>query len=275
MANISTVFVRVEQRPERERDLTSADLFKVLLQMNRGETYNVPLWDRTTTTSIDVQFGARWGASWAVEELWEQFGDQLSSVWVRWTGGHISWNYDCVLPDGDVLMCRTADTADPIPRRCPYWFDEIRLTPAFDPMPALPAPPGWSVTPTGWHSATRPCRRFADNNRDWFSLLVDPGVPTTTSTTDAQTNWLISEDWLSYYWPDIGLPTAITDYIAAHDSQLHRVEVCWRNKPVETSIRMGTGPDDGWTFWASDDWTTCADEEFLNHFGTSLDGAGA
>jgi hypothetical protein len=261
MANIATVFVRVELSPKREQGLTPADLFEVLLQGFDGETYHVPLWEHATTTLLDVQYGAKWGPSPYVEDLWEEFGGQLSSVWVRWNDGS-------GLPDA--LMYRTADTADPMPRRCPYWLDEIRLTPAFGPMPALAATSGWSATPTGWHSVTGPCRRFADNERTWGSLYVDPGVPTTTSTTPAATNWLHSEDWFTYYWPNIALPETVTAQIAAHDGQLHRVEVCWRGKPVETSIRMGTGPDDGWTFWASDDWTTCADEGFLNHFDTNL-----
>ncbi|MFE4459482.1 hypothetical protein ACFROC_19175 [Nocardia tengchongensis] len=269
MANISTVFVRVEQSPEREHDLTPADLFAVLLQGNGGETYNVPLWEHVTPDLIDVQFGAKWGANGAATKLWEQFGEHVSSVWVRWTGGYISPNYDYVLRDGDVLENRTTNTAGPGPRQCLYWFDEIRLTPAFGPMPALAASPGWAATPTGWHSVTGPCRRFADNERTG-SLFVDPGEPTTTSTTPAATNWLPSEDWLNYYWPNIALPETITAQIAAHDGQLRRVEVCWRGKPVETSIRMGTGPDDGWTFWASDDWNTCADEGFLNHFDTNI-----
>ncbi|MBU3060966.1 hypothetical protein KO481_05435 [Nocardia sp. NEAU-G5] len=253
MANISTVFIRAEQNPDGAGDLTPADLLEVLLWRNQGSTYNVPLWERISGNLIDLQFGAKWGAGFAVTELRDRFGDQLRSIWARWTD------------DTDMLEYRTPDEAGAC--RCPYWFDEIRLTPALDAPAASTAPPGWSASPLGWRSIDGPRRRFADNCRTGLSLYVDPGVPTTTSTTRAATNWLLSDDWLTFYWPNLDVPESITDYIRSNDEGLHRVEVCWRGMPVETSIRMGSGPDDGWTFWSADDWSTCADDEFVHYFG--------
>ncbi|MFE9323528.1 hypothetical protein ACIHDR_45515 [Nocardia sp. NPDC052278] len=254
MANIATVFVRVESAPDAPL-WTADDFFRYLLHPHLG-TYYVPLWHRVGDGVFDLQYGAKWTGGFAIDQIWAVHGDRLRSVWVRYydDGG-----------DFDVIGHRTAAMADESEFRvCDYWYDGIRLVwrSGWEPDPAQF--PKWSATPSGWWYATGERRRRAANERNTLADIERP-TPTTNAWfwgTDVQ-GW---HEHLRLF----GLPQDVLDGAAALALRLQRIELRWRGRTVEVVERTDDDPDDdakSWIRLSLDDWDTCADPQYLNHFG--------
>ncbi|GAA2383425.1 hypothetical protein [Dactylosporangium salmoneum] len=226
MANIATVFVRVEPRPGAE--VTPDELFGLLMRPDRG-SYNVPLWHRAGGGLVDLQYGARWTGVAAVDTIWDGIGDRLRSVWVRYMDSGAAY---------DQIGHRTdaAPGDDPEWRNCEYWYDEIRA--------------GEQVLAEGLRS------RRAENQRDVLGdLRLDS--PTTPASAYPHDGWL-------GLWRDFGVPGPATDALEALKPSLDRAELCYQGRPVEVARRVGRG---AWARWSLDDWDSCADLAYVEHFG--------
>ncbi len=66
-----------------------------------------------------------------------------------------------------------------------------------------------------------------------------------------------------------GVPENLVDDAAATPG-LQRLELRWRGRTVEVVERVHNPNQDGnWIRMSLDDWDTCADTQYLNHFGMS------
>ncbi|MGI5241668.1 hypothetical protein [Dactylosporangium sp. CA-139066] len=232
MANIATVFVRVEPA---EDGLTAPDVVAAVVNPDR-DSYNVPLWHAERDGFIDIQYGARWSGVPAVDFIWNALGDgdQLGSVWVRYydEGG-----------DFDVIGHRTLAMLDTSPWRvCEYHYDEVRLIDGAGAVRRRSVPGS---------------RRRAANRRDVLGQF-ERDTPTTPASA-----------WAGKYcfaqWRAYGVPRETLDEVAALGPDLQRAELCWRGRPVEVAERVAPG-EHGWIRWALDDWDTCADAAYAEYF---------
>ncbi len=271
MANIATVFVRVDQQSGTV--VTAEDILDAAT-WRRG-TYNIPFWHRRTGSLLDVQLGTRWTGTRVLDLVWESFGEQLDSAWVR----HGEDGSD----DPDVIEHRTHRTATEDlgqPRWCRFGYDSIRvrlLPSTADRIPDALTDLKWQVH-HGWWQAPIAGWRYGQNERkSWFA--DETTASRETPSTPEIAYWgLPSEEWLDDWRSTTKLPSRLIDALADAEPQLSGVELTWKGRPVAAAERiehMATGrptrlvtePEAPWGWWSLDDWDNCVDEQFLTAFG--------
>jgi hypothetical protein len=239
MANIGTIAVRFyanvgkrfEDRVDNELD--EVDVLRLLLEDRFSYCVPIHMDYGDFWWYFDVQYGARYAASNAVQNVIEKYGHLFDRTWVRSSDGG---------DDIDYIVAWDEEIA----RKCRYGIDRIKIY--------APEPPdkNWIADGDGWILVIGGSYQTL-NCRSSLGQRICP-ISTLTTPTSYEIATLYEL-----------MPEAFANVYATLSKERYRIEYIWQDRIVHVSFPSKQEGSYDYVEYSLDSWDNCVDPEYLNY----------